>query len=59
MNISIRNDFVAIPSVTIQMTGKLTDPEINVPKGKMINDTVRNILSLPEKSFKFLRDLFY
>ena len=59
VNISIRNDFVAIPSVTIQMTGKLTDPEINVPKGKMINDTVRNILSLPEKSFKFLRDLFY
>ena len=59
VNVSVRNDFVAIPSVTIQIVGKLTDPEIKVPKGKIVNNTVRNILSLPEKSFKFLRDLFY
>ena len=56
--LSIRNDFVAVPSVTIDIVGKLSDPEVKVPKGKILNDTVRNILSLPEKSFKFLRDLF-
>jgi len=59
VNLSIKNDFVAVPSVTIQIVGKLTDPEIKIPKGKIVNDTVRNILSLPEKSFNFLRDLFH
>lgn len=58
IKLSIRNDFVAVPSVTIDIVGKLSDPEVKVPKGKILNDTVRNILSLPEKSFKFLRDLF-
>jgi len=58
VNMSVRNDFVAVPSVTIQVVGKLTDPEVKVPKGKIVDDTVRNILSLPEKSFEFLRDLF-
>lgn len=58
VDLSIRNDFVAVPSVTINIVGKLSDPEVKVPKGKILDDTVRNILSLPEKSFNFLRDLF-
>jgi len=58
INLSVRNDFVAVPSVTIEVVGKLSDPEVRVPKGKILNNTVRNILSLPEKSFNFLRDLF-
>ncbi|MBI9081064.1 MAG: AsmA family protein [Pseudodesulfovibrio sp.] len=59
IDLSIKNDFVAVPSVTIQIVGQLSDPEIKIPKGKIVNDTVRNILSLPEKSFNFLRDLFH
>jgi AsmA protein len=58
IDLSIRNDFVAVPSVTLHLTGKLTDPKVSVPTGKILNDTVRNILSLPKKSFEFLRDLF-
>ncbi len=58
INLSIKNDFVAVPSVTINITGRLTDPKVNIPKGKILSDTVRNVLSLPEKSFEFLRDLF-
>lgn len=58
IDFSIRNDFVVVPSVTIQLVGRLTDPEVRVPTGKILNNTVRNILSLPEKSFNFLRDLF-
>ncbi len=58
INLHIRNDFVAIPSVSMDITGKLSDPEVNIPKAAIVSDTVRNILSLPEKSFKFLRDLF-
>jgi AsmA protein len=58
IDMSIRNDFVVVPSVTFRIVGKLSDPEVKVPKEKILNDTVRNILSLPEKSFNFLRDLF-
>lgn len=58
IDLTIRNDFVAVPSVTIRLTGKLSNPEVSVPKERILNDTVRNILSLPEKSFNFLRDLF-
>ncbi|AMK11654.1 AsmA family protein [Pseudodesulfovibrio indicus] len=58
IDISIRNDFVAVPSVTLRLTGKLTDPKVDVPTGKIVNDTVFNILSLPKKSFDFFRDLF-
>jgi len=58
INVSIQNDFVAIPSVTINIVGKLSDPEVKVPTVKSLNETVLNILTLPEKSFKFLRDLF-
>ncbi|WP_319584981.1 AsmA family protein [uncultured Pseudodesulfovibrio sp.] len=58
IDLSIRNDFVAVPSVTLRLTGKLTDPKVSIPTGKIVNDTVRNILSLPKKSFEFLRDLF-
>lgn len=57
IDLSIRNDFVAVPSVTVNLKGKLTDPAIHVPKGKILDDTVRNILSLPQKSFNFLRDI--
>jgi AsmA protein len=58
IDLSIRNDFVAVPSVTLHLTGKLSDPKVSVPTGRIVNDTVRNILSLPKKSFEFLRDLF-
>ncbi|MUM78123.1 AsmA family protein [Pseudodesulfovibrio sp. F-1] len=58
INLAIRNDFVVVPSLTIELVGKLSNPEVRIPKDRILNDTVRNILSLPERSFNFLRDLF-
>ncbi|WP_163811536.1 AsmA family protein [Pseudodesulfovibrio sp. JC047] len=58
IDLSIRNDFVAVPSVTLKLIGKLTDPAVRIPTGRIVHDTVFNILSIPEKSFQFLRDLF-
>lgn len=58
IDLAIRNDFVGVPSVTIELQGRLTDPKVNVPTGKIVNDTVSNILSIPLKSIEFLRDLF-
>ena len=58
IDLSIQNDFVAVPSVTLNIKGRLTDPEVSIPKGRILKDTVSNILSLPQKPYKFLRDLF-
>lgn len=58
IDVSIRNDFVAVPSVTVNVKGALSNPEVSFPKGNIVNDTVRNVLSLPEKSFNFLLDIF-
>lgn len=58
IDLAIRNDFVVVPSVTLRLQGKLTDPSVSMPTGEILDKTVRNILSLPEKSFNFLRDLF-
>lgn len=58
IDVSIRNDFVAIPSVTVNIKGELANPQISFPKGNIVNDTVRNVLGLPEKSFNFLLDIF-
>ncbi|QJB57591.1 AsmA family protein [Pseudodesulfovibrio sp. zrk46] len=58
IDMTIRNDFVVVPSVTLQLQGKLSDPKVHIPTGEILDKTVRNILSLPEKSFNFLRDLF-
>ncbi|WP_157054712.1 hypothetical protein [Salidesulfovibrio brasiliensis] len=45
--------------MTVQLEGRLSDPKVSMPAGKIIGDTVRNILGLPEKSIKFFRDLFF
>ncbi len=58
IDLSIQNDFVVVPSVTLVLSGRLTDPEVDIPTGDILNDTVLNILSIPKKSFEFLRDLF-
>ncbi|MBG0789636.1 MAG: AsmA family protein [Desulfovibrionaceae bacterium] len=58
IDFSIQNDFVVVPSVTLVLSGRLTDPKVSVPTGRIVNDTVLNILSIPKKSFDFLRDLF-
>ncbi|BCS87312.1 AsmA family protein [Pseudodesulfovibrio sediminis] len=57
IDMDIRNDFVGVPSVTVELVGKLSDPQVKIPTGKIVNDTVFNILSLPEKSLEFVRDL--
>lgn len=59
IDMDIKATFVAVPGVTVQLKGRLSDPKVSTPAGKIIGDTVRNILGLPEKSFKFFRDLFF
>jgi len=58
IDLSIQNDFVAVPSVTVRIKGDLGNPEVHIPTGRIVSDTVWNVLSLPEKSFNFFRDIF-
>lgn len=59
IDLSFKADFAAVPSVTVRIFGNLLDPEVHVPKGKIVTDTLRNIINIPEKSLRFLRDLFF
>lgn len=58
IDLSLRNDFVAVPSVTVRIVGDLGSPSVKVPKDKIVSDTVINILSLPLKSIDVVRDIF-
>lgn len=59
IELAIKATFVAVPGITVKLEGKLSDPKVSMPPETMLTDTVRNILGLPKKSFKFLRDLFF
>jgi len=59
IDLSIKTDFVAVPSVTVHIVGHLEDPEVKMPGDKILTDTIKNIFGLPQRSLRFLRDLFF
>ncbi|KAB1443691.1 AsmA family protein [Pseudodesulfovibrio senegalensis] len=59
IDLSVKADFVAVPSVTVHIVGHIEDPEVKMPGGKIVTDTIKNIFGLPQRSFRFLRDLFF
>ncbi|WP_147821296.1 AsmA family protein [Salidesulfovibrio onnuriiensis] len=59
IDLNFKADFVAVPSVTVRIVGHIQDPEVKVPKGKIVTDTLQNIINIPQKSLRFLRDLFF
>lgn len=59
IDLSFKADFVAVPSVTVRIVGHIQDPEIKVPKDKIVRDTLQNIINIPQKSLRFFRDLFF
>lgn len=59
IDLRFKADFAAVPSVTVRIVGHIQDPEIKVPKDKIVTDTLKNIIDIPGKSLRFLRDLFF
>ena len=49
----------ATPDIPIRIHGKLSDPEVSVSGGEMLKNAAYGVLGLPQKGFRFLRDLFF
>ncbi|MCM0756225.1 AsmA family protein [Desulfovibrio aminophilus] len=54
----INATLVATPNVPIRVYGDLYDPSFALPPVKLLNNTVQDILGIPAKSLKLLKDLF-
>ncbi len=48
-----------IPEVPIRVFGRLRDPEMEIPPGLLITNTIKGILGLPLKPIKFFKDLLF
>jgi AsmA protein len=65
IGLNLTADFPGTPDVPIKIYGCLSDPEAEIPAGKLINNTVMEILGLPmeildlpRRTFRFLQDVF-
>lgn len=56
---SITASMTGLPDVPIRVRGKLRDPEVDISAGGLINNTIKELLGLPFKPFKFLKDLLF
>lgn len=59
IDIQLKNDFVSLPSVAMHLTGRLSDPDLEYSATRTVGDTMENLWDLPQKPFRFLRDLFF
>lgn len=50
---------VATPNVPIRVYGDLYNPSVALPPGKLLGNTVQDILGIPAKSLKILKDLVF
>lgn len=48
-----------LPDVPIRVHGRLRDPEMDIPPGVLINNTIKELLGLPFKPIKFFKDLLF
>lgn len=55
----INATLVATPNVPIRVYGNLYDPSFALPPGRLLENTVNDILGIPVKSLKLLKDLVF
>ncbi len=51
--------FDAMSGVNVTVTGKLTDPDVNVQGMQRWGDVFKDVLGVPEQSFKFFRNYIF
>jgi AsmA protein len=59
INLTLSASMTGMPDVPIKVFGRLTDPEMSIPPGALITNTIRGILGLPLKPIKFFKDLLF
>jgi AsmA protein len=59
INVSLTANMPGLPDVPIRVFGRLRDPEVEIPPGLLINNTIKEILGIPFKPIKFFKDLLF
>lgn len=59
INLTLSASMTGIPEVPIKVFGRLRDPEMEIPTGALIQNTIKGILGLPLKPIKFFKDLLF
>ncbi|MBU1228753.1 MAG: AsmA family protein [Proteobacteria bacterium] len=59
INVSLTANMPGVPDVPIKVFGRLKDPEMEIPAGLLINNTIKEILGIPLKPIKFFKDLLF
>ncbi len=59
INLTLSASMTGMPDVPIKVFGRLKDPEMEIPTGALIGNTIKGILGLPLKPIKFFKDLLF
>lgn len=59
IDFALSASMTGIPDVPVRVRGRLRDPEIAIPPGMLIDNTIKEIMGLPFKPFKFLKDMLF
>lgn len=59
ISLNLSASMANMPDVPIRVFGRLKDPEMEIPTGTLIGNTIMSILGLPLKPIKFFKDLLF
>lgn len=59
ISLTLSASMTGIPDVPIKVYGRLSDPQMEIPTGALINNTIKSILGLPLKPIQFFKDLLF
>lgn len=57
--VDLSANMTGMPDVPIRVYGRLKDPEMEIPTGTLISNTIKGILGIPLKPIKFFKDLLF
>ncbi|MGE4551665.1 MAG: AsmA-like C-terminal region-containing protein, partial [Desulfovibrionaceae bacterium] len=59
IDLKLNAEYLAAPTVPILIRGCLTDPGVSVPGDKILENTVKEVISIPLKPFQYLQRLIF
>lgn len=59
ISVNLAVNMTGMPEVPIKVFGRLKDPEMEIPTGTLISNTIKGILGIPLKPIKFFKDLLF
>ncbi len=59
INMNLVANMPGIPDVPMRVYGRLRDPEMQISTGTLLGNTIKEILGIPLRPIKFLKDLLF